>query len=619
MKKKRVFAWVAISLALCLISMIGVSVIQSKEGSVVLKEMNWESPSGHQLNGMLYIPANATKDHKAPAIITVEGWYNNKEMQDLYTVEFARRGYVVLALDMASHGNSESLTHDQLYDGAVGVDGATQLVASLPYVDTTKIGITGHSSGATASNMAIAIDNKRTTHLIKATFLQAGDWQDDLGNDHSDDYGNRSVGIIASKHDDFYFGTYDKDGNMLTPPIQFMQTEGAKKFLNFNQDPSTFQGTPEAGKYYEKTIGGETAYRVIYRPNMVHPAVTFSSACVSYALDYFQKTLGEPTPIPASNQVWQWKTVFNVIGLIGFFLFMVSFTLAMMETEYFRSLKADKEAEPATAPKGSNLVWFWGGLIACAIVSALSYLWTMKNIYSITTPFFTQTGPLSIGVWSVISGLFCLLVLVLYYFFYAKKNGFSLKKSGVLPGWRTFGKTALLSVIVVTVCFSIVFFANYFFKADFRLWVFGIKAFQSDKVLIALRYLPFFLIFYVINSISINCFNYNAIGKKKWVNITLLALFNSLGGIVLLAMQYITFYATGYQLWHMTEGDRIGPIWLYSVIFILFGAAIVSRILYKKTKNPYLAAFITAMIITMISCSNTTTILGGAQMIATAF
>ena len=128
-------------------------------------------------------------------------------MQDLYTLELARRGYVVLTMDLHGHGNSESLPSDELYEGAVGVDGAVQLVASLPYVDTSRIGITGHSSGGTAANMAVTIDNEREEPLIAALFQQAADWQDDTCGDHSGEYGSRSVGIIASEYDDFYFGT----------------------------------------------------------------------------------------------------------------------------------------------------------------------------------------------------------------------------------------------------------------------------------------------------------------------------------------------------------------------------------------------------------------------------
>lgn len=614
------FKVLAVSIVLCLVSMIGASLVQSSWGNITIKEMSWESPSGHQLSAYLYKPVTATKDIPAPAVITIEGWYNNKEMQDAYTVELARRGYVVLSLDMHSHGNSESLPADKLYDGAVGVDGGVQLIASLPYVDKGRIGITGHSSGGTAGNMAVEIDNKREAPLIKSIFLQAADWQDDRGGDHSGDYGNRSVGIIASKHDDFYFGTYDNEGNMLTAPKDFIQTYGAKKFLNFNEDISTFSGKAEPEKYYTRNINGVEAIRVIHTPSFIHPWVTFSKQGVSYAVDFFEKTLGAPNSISGNQQVWQWKALFNLVGLVGFFMFMISFTIAMLETKYFGVLKAEQEVEATVIKDKKGLMWFWVGLLISAVFSGFSFLIIMALVYSHTTNIFTQTGPLTIGVWSAVCGIFSVIVMTISYKFYGKKHGLSLKDRGIVLNREKVWKTILLSIIVIVCSFNLVFFAQYFFKTDFRFWVLAVKAFQSDKVLIALRYLPLFLIFYVINSISVNCFNYNSIGgKKSWGNIAIVALFNSLGCIVIVAIQYVAFFSTGFQVWRVTEGDRIGPIWLFPVIVILFLAAIISRIIYKKTRNPYLAGIINAMFVTMISCSNTTTILGAATLIATTF
>ena len=63
----------------------------------------------------------------------------------------------------------------------------------------------------------------------------------------------------------------------------------------------------------------------------------------------------------------------------------------------------------------------------------------------------------------------------------------------------------------------------------------------------------------------------------------------------------------------------LAVIWLFPVIFFLFITAIMSRIIYKKTRNPYLAGFINAMVIVMISCSNTFTSLSAGTLIATTF
>ena len=118
-----------------------------------------------------------------------------------------------------------------------------------------------------------------------------------------------------------------------------MQTEGAKKFLNFNDDIASFEGDALANHFYERSIDGKNAYRIIYRPTCIHPAVVFSPTCVGYAVEFFDTVFGTPNPIAASNQIWQWKTVFNTLGLIGFFLFLACFPICLLDTGFFKKLR----------------------------------------------------------------------------------------------------------------------------------------------------------------------------------------------------------------------------------------------------------------------------------------
>ncbi|MDR1211971.1 MAG: hypothetical protein LBK40_07060 [Spirochaetaceae bacterium] len=608
-----------IALLLCLIGMVGAGAVQTAGGKIAMKTLVWESPQGHELSGYLFVPPNATAETPAPAIVCIEGWFNNKEMQDAYFTEFARRGYVVLALDMHGHGNSENTTLEELYDGGVGVDGAVVLLDSLYYVDSGRIGVTGHSSGGTASNMAIVIDNARERPLIRANLLQAADWNDDTGADHSADFGNRHIGIIASQFDDFYFAWYEEDGTPISLPKDFIGTPQAKQFLNFNDSPLGFDGTPVSSRFYTRNFGGVTAQRVIYTPYMIHPWVVFSKTAVGHGIDFFETVFGAPQPLPAANQVWQWKTVFNFIGLCGFFIFMVTFTLYMLQTPAFAGLAAAGMVKPAPKPTGQGLLWFWGSLVVSALFSGFSYLFIVARVYGQSTAFWPQTGPLTISAWAAACGGFSILVMALSFHLYGKKHGMSLRESGVLIGVKPLLKTLLLSLIVVVITFSIVFLAAYFFKTDFRVWVLAVKAFGADKIGIAVRYLPLFLLYYITNSVTVNCFNYNALAKREWVNTAVMGLGNVIAAIVIVVIQYSTFFTTGNPFWYMAESDRIGPIWLFPVIVILFGAAVVSRIIYKRTRNPYLAGIINGIMVTLISCSNTTTILGSAKVVTTTF
>ncbi len=603
MKIKSAKTWVAFALILCLVSMVVSSAIQTNFGKVTIDELKVMDKSGYAVSVLLYRPDSATVDAKAPCILTVEGWYNNKEMQDLYSVEYARRGYVVIAVDMHGHGDSDNPFYDELYTSAVGLDAAVELAATLPYVDTTKIALTGHSSGGAASNMAVAIDNEREIPLISAVLFQASTWVDDTGVDHSAEFGDRSLGIIADTYDEFFFYTTDENGNDLAPR-DFLSSPDAKNFVNFNNGADGISGDVVAGKQY---TNGD-AFRVIYQPNCTHPQVHFSGESVGYGIEFFESAFGAPNAIDSGNQVWQIKTAFNFLGLIGIVMFLVAFVLMMLDTPYFGVLKVKEQVEPVEVKDTAGKIWFWATLAVSAVFSGVSYLWVINNIYSKTTMFFSQTGPLTTGTWSVICGVFAVIVLAVYYFAYGKKNGCQPCQRGVAISLKNLWRTVVLAVLATSLAFLILCFADYFFLTDFRLWVLTLKAFEADKVIMALKYLPFFLLFYTVNSVAVNCFNYNTIGKK-W-NIIILAVFNILGAVAFIAMQYGTFYSTGFPLWAASEGQRISGIWLYPCLVYLFGMPILSRFIYKRTKNPYLWAIIGAILITIMCVANTTTACG---------
>ncbi|KZZ85318.1 alpha/beta hydrolase family protein [Bacillus sp. SJS] len=616
MNKKKSLRLLAISLVLCLISAIGASLVQTSGGQVKIKDLRWETSSGHLMSGLLFVPENASKDKPAPAIVTSHGWYNTREMQDLNYVELSRRGYVVISIDMYGHGNSDAVKPEEWPVNGTGMYDAVKLLADLPYVDKEKIGITGHSNGARAANWSINEDNKQENPLVSSVLLIANDamYTDDPGEPlywalkpkdakYTNVYGSRDVGVIAAQYDEFFFRSFGKDGKP-TVPRDYINTDPAQSFLNFGANPAEGEKR-ESSKLYKQTIDGEEATRVIYNPAQIHPWNHFSKDVVENTIEYFDYTLGTPDQINSSNQIWQWKVFFNFVGLIGFVLFIVAVTKVLLFTSPFASLRADQEVKPQAAPAGIGKLWFWGGIAASALVSYFSYLalynWSVENI----PPFFPQFPPFYIGIWCVVTGLFTLIIMAASHFFYSKKNGLDLKETGVLISFRALVKTIGLALTVAVLSYSVVFAADYFFKADFRIWVLTVKAFTPDKLLIALKYLPFFLLFYVANSIAINCFNFVKIGKKEWINTAIMALANSIGILILVVVQYMNFWITG-EVFYNDLSHIIG-IWLFPIIIILIVAAVVSRKIYKVTRNPYLAGFINAFIITVMTVTNTLT------------
>jgi dienelactone hydrolase len=622
-KKDPVIKKLCISVILLLISMIGAHFVQNSGGSVVIKDLRWETSLGHQMSALLLIPPNATAKTPAPAIVTSHGWYNNREMQDLNYVEYARRGYVVMSIDMYGHGNSEAprgIEPNTYYDFSpnewdkhgTGMYDAVLLMASFPYVDTSKIGITGHSNGARAVNLSIIEDdNKASQPLVAAALLVANDpvYQNPATQEYWNAYGNRNVGVIAAQYDEFFFRRPFADGTVSVPRT-YITTPDAQSFLHFGADPNKNSlDKRTAGTIYKDQVDGKQSLRVIYTPDQIHPWNHFSKICVANGVEFFEAALGAPNPIAPGNQIWQWKTVFNTIGLVGFVAFLISFTLLMLRTPVFASLKAEKPVVPQEAPKGQGLAWFWGGLGIASIFSAFIYFNVLTWSISHKPSFFTQYPPYGISLWAMLCGVLAIILMILSYKSYGKKNGQDLYASGALIHFGTLLKTIVLALFAAFVSYLWVFIADFFFKTDFRIWALAIKAFTVDKLIVAIPYLPLFLIYYVANSVSINAFNNNRLGNREWVNIAVLAFFNSLPSIVLVILQYSVFFSSGEMLFAKFPLGHLGGIWQFPVIVILATAAVISRRIYKETNNPYLAGIINGVLVTVISCSNTLTIL----------
>ncbi len=294
-------------------------------------------------------------------------------MQDMNFVEYARRGYVVMSIDMYGHGNSDVLYTPQIATRATGMTDAVELMAALPYVDKTKIGVTGHSNGARAANYAVDNDNKKDKPLIHAVLLVANDpTYKDAAGAYINKYGSRDVGVVAAQFDEFFFRVKQADDSM-SAPGDYINQLTAQSFLNFGTDPA--KGEKRASTtLYKQPINGVEAIRSIFTPYEIHPWNTVSSSVAAYSLDFFQAALGAPNPIPSDNQVWLWKELFNVLGLVGFAMFVLAFAQVLLGTAYFSTLKAGSVVAAQPAPTGNAKIWFWVSLVLGALMSGLSYL-----------------------------------------------------------------------------------------------------------------------------------------------------------------------------------------------------------------------------------------------------
>ena len=507
--KKNAKLWVCIALLLCLISSVGASVFQTDFGAVKYHDLTIETDSGHKLDALLLVPRNATDEEKAPGIVVSHGWYNNREMQDLNYVEYARRGYVVLAISMYGHGDSDVIESGTWWDdenNANGLYDAVKYLSRLSYVDIDKIGVTGHSNGALACREAVLQDEEG---LISATLLVSNDA---VYKDENDAYynmfGARDAAIVACQYDEFF---HRVDGKA---PREYINQSTAQSFLYFGADPEGLEART-ADVFYEKEIDGENAIRAIYNPAITHPWAHFSSRVVSFSVDFFDRALGAPNELAHTNQIWQFKAAFNAIGIVGFFMFVLFFAVAMLDLPFFRELKAKTDVAPWPAPEDKVRKKMIRSQVVAAVVSIPAYLIAFAIGFLLQSSFWNQGASRVIGIWSLLCGLITLLALRRG----QKKNPVDKEERGITISKKKLIKTVLLSLIVIGASFMIVYLSDHFLLTDYRLWCFAtIRAFGVQHWGMILRFVPMWLFYYIMISVSGNCVNYVDTGKKKWMS-----------------------------------------------------------------------------------------------------
>jgi len=157
--------------------------------------------------------------------------------------------------------------------------------------------------------------------------------------------------------------------------------------------------------------------------------------------------------------------------------------------------------------------------------------------------------------------------------------------------------------------FSTVFLSDWLFKTDFRIWSFCIRAFSPEKVWVAIKYLPLFLVYYLVNAISVNRSRFEgwSEGKQIFYNI----LWNILGVSLFIALQYVPLLFTGMTFLGsiftgiLATAGALFPILVFPFVPILSIVAVTGVKLYRRTGNIYLAGILNALVVTMITIAGT--------------
>ena len=580
--------------------------IQRSGGRVQVMDIKIPTQSGQWLVADLFKPKSATEEHPAPLVVVVPGFQRTKEALASISVELARRGFVVIAIDPYAQGaSSSSLNSNAATNEGYGMFAVVDYAANtsvLNYVDKSRIGVTGHSAGGNAAIRGASYFGKLAKKTGKPSVLHSvfvSGYILTLTDNVLKDV-RSNVGISYALYDEGAYRNEHKNGDMRRAPE-------ALRLVNSGLGT----GVP---KIEEVKIGhdygdlAQKTLRVVYNERVIHPFQPYDPEATANQIEYFEKVFGVRSGLSSHDQVWYWKDLLGLVALVAAFVAVVPLARLLLQVPFFQPL-VHPMPQAVGRPQGAGKVLFWSLFVLGAVVACVTYIplaeLSQKLFVAASnrepTWFFPQRMNNAVMLWATLNGLVGFLLFFLSYHFYGKQHGARPERWGAQISRGELGRTAALAVILFLFFFSLLFSVYAVFHVDYRFAFMGVRVFQPTLFVLLAMYVPFFFIFFLANSLRVNG-AMRLEGDPEWKSMLVGGFANSLGLLFIVVVQYLTFARTGTVYW--TDG------WLYinllfGVVPMMFVLPYFNRYFFRLTGRIYLGPMTTCLIFITILLTNT--------------
>lgn len=589
----------------------------------------------------MYVPNTATEENPAPVVFVLPGFTRTKATMAQYCIELSRRGAVVFTLDPGAQGSTTANSTA----GANGVEYLVQYVYNnsddFKFCDKNRFGAIGHSAGGgnvitLASDMA---GDSYQNSIIKAVY-NSGYIKISAANKFAKL--NCNAAMSYAYYDEGAF-RYQTD----TTAVEVI----SKRFINEVAGSAEKYDTVEWDKDYGDMTNG--TYRVVHRELINHCFEMYDALSIANTIDFFNRSLAMGSGLSNDSQIWFGKEFFNGLSLAAAFTFILALCGVLMNTPFFATLKnggkakaaegagaevaaVQTEVQPLVTPVSNSIahkVILWSTMILTAIIACLDYIplanlsievFPVSNLASVFTYVFPARMINAILLWALINGA---IGLVIFFATTALENLYEyivFKAKGTTPhydwskfeaikirgnGWKNvlFNvlKTLLLPVILFGSFYFLVQLTYWCFHQDFRFMLVSAAPLNARMFVTMLEYAPIIFVFYISNSIRVNC-SIGREGWKEWKVMLVGALANSLGLAFILLINYVCYFVTGtpfYGYWGNNNEVWLFVNMVFGLVVMMFLLPIFNRIFYKQTGNVWVGAITCCLIFIMMTIS----------------
>lgn len=589
----------------------------------------------------MYVPNTATEENPAPVVFVLPGFTRTKATMAQYCIELSRRGAVVFTLDPGAQGSTTANSTA----GANGVEYLVQYVYNnsddFKFCDKNRFGAIGHSAGGgnvTTLAADMAGDSYQNS-IIKAVY-NSGYIKISAANKFAKL--NCNAAMSYAYYDEGAF-RYQTD----TTAVEVI----SKRFINEVAGSAETYDTVEWDKDYGDMTNG--TYRVVHRELINHCFEMYDALSIANTIDFFNRSLAMGSGLSNDSQIWFGKEFFNGLSLAAAFTFILALCGVLMNTPFFATLKnggkakaaegagaevaaAQTEVQPLVTPVSNSIahkVILWSTMILTAIIACLDYIplanlsievFPVSNLASVFTYVFPARMINAILLWALINGA---IGLVIFFATTALENLYEyivFKAKGTTPhyDWSKFeaikirgnGRKNVLFNVLKTLLLPVIFFGSFYFLVqltywcfhqDFRFMLVSAAPLNARMFVTMLEYAPIIFVFYISNSIRVNC-SIGREGWKEWKVMLVGALANSLGLAFILLINYVCYFVTGtpfYGYWGNNNEVWLFVNMVFGLVVMMFLLPIFNRIFYKQTGNVWVGAITCCLIFIMMTIS----------------
>lgn len=591
---------VGLALIICLVILVGAAVVASLTqrdfGRVAVSNVTYPNYNGITVRAKLLKPVAATSDSPMPGIVYIHGYQNNRETNDAYCIELARRGFVVLSIDAIGRGNS-GLPGDQAdpdFDVTYGGKSSLEYLESLPFVNANAVGMGGHSLGAEMA-YNVALNDPTVKGLIISGFAYKLD-----------------ASATSPKNMLMIIGRWDEYRKRMTG-VGDIESE-------WMSTPQTRQVIPVENPQIGVTYGdfAEGTARRVFVPRTIHIQESHNRAAIAEAVEWMRNALNPPAQlwIDPQSQIWPLKEWCTLIAMLAGMAAILPLGLLLLRTSFFSSLQG-----PATgkyvcsgidylkhAAVNGLLMWLYLPLIF-ALFGLHVYVVHIDKAF----PMMMVNGTVWWFVWINIFGF---LILRRWLKRQSRENGLTWADLGIsyredrfALDWAQIGKAALLALILFASAYLSEALLERIFITDYRF----VFPFASDltayRWLMFLLYFPFILLGFVLLGFFLHG-QLRRPGKGTWLKTFISwSLTNTLVLIVplilFMVIQYAPLFTTG-AIPFVGPGGVLASFTmnLFHIIGVLIITTPISTWFYQLTGKPYLGALVNAALVAWMFTSS---------------